>query len=118
MVGYGVYLNSDWATKGWIDFGDRSDKCLGNLALCTSGMTLTLWLKVLPFEGTSTSYLLSTGGESNLSHGIAILTQSGKVRCLLRTRIGVWDLQIGSADFQAGRPHVIHGSSVTVRVDL
>ena len=38
------YIHLD-GIDDYIDLGENSDKCLGNVQLCTSGLTLSMWIQ-------------------------------------------------------------------------
>ena len=75
---------------GYVNFGEHRDLCLGNLDHCSNGFTLAIWL-LTPTQ-TGKKFFLSSGGQSTISHGIAVYKKDGKVGATFRTSSGRrWD---------------------------
>ena len=55
-IGNAIKLNGGLQ---YIDFGDQTDKCLGNLEKCSHGLTISFWAKFNRY--TYDMYILSTG---------------------------------------------------------
>ncbi|RDD45209.1 hypothetical protein TrispH2_002530 [Trichoplax sp. H2] len=47
----------------WVHLGEYTDECLGNLSLCTNGLTVSLWIKMIALYGYhNDGYYVSAGG--------------------------------------------------------
>ncbi|XP_038056101.1 uncharacterized protein LOC119728100 [Patiria miniata] len=57
--------------SGWVDYGSGNDKCIAEPACCTSGFTVTFWMKNrTPASLGYISIILSAGGQSSKARGM------------------------------------------------
>ncbi|XP_071808010.1 uncharacterized protein, partial [Asterias amurensis] len=55
-----------------IDFGKRPDRCITDTSCCTSGWTLTFWMRYLSLPSNLKRHVVSTGGHDVKAKGFAI----------------------------------------------
>ncbi|RDD45703.1 hypothetical protein TrispH2_002736 [Trichoplax sp. H2] len=49
--------------QSWVHLGEYTNECLGNLSLCTNGLTVSLWIKMIARYGYhNDGYYVSAGG--------------------------------------------------------
>ncbi|XP_038056100.1 uncharacterized protein LOC119728099 [Patiria miniata] len=59
--------------SGWVDYGSGNDKCIAEPACCTSGFTVTFWMRNRTPAGLGyISIILSTGGQASKARGLLL----------------------------------------------
>ena len=91
-VGNAVLLN-----RTTLNYGRHSDHCLHNLALCTSGLSVALWVKF--FETNATRVMiLDNGGFYNSGSGLSLFRSATSMSVLIKDReylYGTWTRFVG-----------------------
>lgn len=77
--GFALYLDGTSAVL----LGDRRDSCIWSPDLCQDGLTFTMWIKVTEYQGEK--YVLSNGGQTRHSYGLALLLKNGYVYVTVST---------------------------------
>ena len=63
----------------WVNIGNHRDKCLGNLARCTKGFVMALWLRA-PTDPTGRKHFyVNSGGHISKSMGIILHQKNMKL---------------------------------------
>eukprot|EP00795_Rhopilema_esculentum_P002535 gene2535-730_t len=78
-------------SPNYIVAGDFKGDCISNPTLCTSGLSLAMWIK---FE--AGGYILSSGAQSNHATGLSLNFESGFFRLRLATQTKEFELRINS----------------------
>lgn len=88
LIGNGLALNG----RGqYLDLGDLSDECIGNLALCKNGITVSTWLK---FMGRGdNSYIFSTG-----NNGIRMYLKDSYLNVKVNQNNREWNVRVPQLD--------------------
>ena len=79
-----------------VSFGNSHDECLGNLELCSDGITVAAWLKIgNKAKGTSNKlYFMTTGGQTYRAHGWTWYLRNGQLHYNAKNSTRRWsDLQ-------------------------
>ena len=74
---------------GWVDYGSGNDKCISEPACCTSGFTVTFWMRNRTPAFTPTTMIFSTGGHASKARGFVFYmgeTYSFDVRGFVATQ--------------------------------
>ena len=81
-------MNTALYTNGidqWVNIGNHRDKCLGNLARCTKGFVMALWLRA-PTDPTGRKHFyVNSGGHISKSMGIILHQKNMKLIAYYRT---------------------------------
>ncbi|XP_022090829.1 uncharacterized protein LOC110979373 isoform X2 [Acanthaster planci] len=57
---------------GWINYGSGNDRCISEPVCCTSGFTMTFWMRNRTPAFTPTTIIMSTGGHASKARGLAL----------------------------------------------
>ena len=63
---------NDVAINGYVDYGSANDKCISETACCTSGWSITFWMRYRSPSDSNTKYIFTTGGQYPSARGISI----------------------------------------------
>ena len=64
-----VTLNGE---SQWLKLTGHSNACFGDVTQCPNGATYGVWIKLNPDEVTSTSYLVTSGGDVDNKDGLVV----------------------------------------------
>ena len=92
---YGNAMSFDGQTQA-LDLGHHFGTCFGDISLCPDGYTLSFWFKYGTTKARDSSsyvHFISGGGQTALSHGIAVFFKTGKFQIWFRKPDGhLWKL--------------------------
>ena len=94
MLTYAPWMSKFNNFNSWIDF-QNPDTCFSDPGLCAAkGMTLMSSLKLnqSSLRKTTSSYIMSSGGQSTKGRGFAVLHFSNKYIVILSTKNKQWKL--------------------------
>ena len=84
----------------WVNIGNHRDKCLGNLAMCSKGFVMALWLKAhQDVSAGGNEYYINSGGHTYQSIGMTLLQQNGNLLAWFRNESMFWSASV--PDFQS-----------------
>ena len=66
---------------------------IGSLHRCPNGFTLAAWIRISLLE-TNSRYFFSGGGQTAVSHGVAVFTKNRKLQAVFRMSRKLWNVQI------------------------
>ena len=66
-----------FGTNQYGNFGELRDRCFGNPDLCYYGFTYAFWMRL---SGNDDTWLMSSGGQSDVSWGISLAVTGGRLR--------------------------------------
>ncbi len=84
---------------GDIFFGTASNKCISETSCCTSGWTVTYWMRYRSLPSNARLYLISTGGHDSTARGFSI-HMTRKVALMVRGDLNnkAWEMKIDTPD--------------------
>ena len=88
VVGRSLYLDGGGQ---YLDIGDHSDECLGNLAKCPSGITIAAWINFKNYY--ENMYIMSTG-----NNGIRMRHRNGYIETSVVQNGKAWEVSIPRFD--------------------